>query len=771
MSVSPDKSGFLRYVLRGGVALALLSLLCTCGPAPGTPKATDIRLEHICPGLTYGDGTLDVSPCVFDSPRRVPLHRNWRFHWQTLPDKLTGTVANEGIPLVLLNFWNRLGEAGHRSTGYATYTSTIVPPVNGVRLGVVMPDVRSSYALYANGQLLAEAGRVGTNEDDYFPGFGVRVVALPAADTLRLSLAVANFSHRFGGIHRAPHLGAYEYLREHRAKQLLKDTLFQSLTFFIGVLNLLLFLYYRRERVYLFFGLTALAVLLRQLSVDSMLIFEFFPDLSWKTVQNFRYVGFYLGILFGGWYYHHLFPKWIGARWVWGFTVIGLVGTLLVLVTPTRIGGWSSPVIQASAFIIIGYGLIGLFRAWQATHPDAGISLLALGLFLLVFLHDLLVVNHLLLTPQIIGLGFIILVWAQIIVLARRYRRVHQRNEELGVNLATANRELEDKVANRTAELAIKTLRLEEVNRFKEKMVRMVVHDMKNPLGVVLNVNRDKPAADNKRTYLAAQRMEKLVQNFLKLSEYETGQLRLQPEPCALNDILDHVDSQLSGLREQHGVELVRDYTDGPIFVADEPLIERVLLNLIANAVAYSPVNSRVVIRYFWREDEFYLEVEDRGRGIAVEQRERIFQEFVRLEERRESTGLGLAFCKVAIESHGGNLDLTSELGVGTTFFFTLPGARPSATKSGQRKVVRPRIRLSVAERDCVAPFLPELLATPMYRITRFQELIDAIDCPPSEAFVAWKQAVLTACYGEAEDDLVRLLSDMMNTDEIATDE
>lgn len=715
------------------------------------------RLNLICPGIEYRAGRLDLSACNFDTPKRVPLHRNWLFHWNELPEKATGKLADEGEALPLLHYWNYLDRTDRQPMGYATYTSTIVAPENGHRLGVIMPDIRSAYALYANNQLIASAGKVAKNEENYAPGFGVGTIALPQTDSIYLTLAVANFSHRYGGLHRAPHLGDYELLRASRQKSLLNDTLFQGFTLFIGLLNVLLFLYYREERSYLFFGLTALAVLLRQLSVDSILLLEFFPTLAWKTVQDLRYLGFYLGVLFGIWYYWSLFPGWIHRAWCWVTTGCCTLAALIVVLTPAYIGGWTSPVMQIVCGIVYAYGMIQLFRARRRSEPDAGISLAGMAVFLLFLVHDILVVNHILLTPLLLSFGFGCLVVTQAIVLSRRHGRAFRRIEELGTSLSVANQQLERTVADRTSELAIKNRRLEEVKGFKEQMLRMVVHDLKNPLGIVLGINRDRREPEHKRTYLAAQRMEKLVHNFLKLSEYETGRLNLQLAPCSLNDLLDHVERQLSDLRERHAVMLSREFADGATFLADESLIERVLLNLLANAIAYSPRGGTVSVRHFWREEEFYLEVEDRGRGIAIEHQEHIFQEFSKLEDRRESTGLGLAFCKVAIESHGGTLDLSSELGQGTTFFFTIPNALPRV----KAKVERPTFQLSGPERAGISPHIPELLTTPMYRISRFQELVDKIGFTESEGVSAWKQAILTACYREDRELLTALLKDV----------
>lgn len=95
------------------MSLALLPLLCTCVPAPKNAREPEKRLEKVCSEIVYASGLLDVSGCVFGSPKRVPPHRNWRFHRQALPNQIAGTVAPAGDSLTLLHYRNYLDEADH----------------------------------------------------------------------------------------------------------------------------------------------------------------------------------------------------------------------------------------------------------------------------------------------------------------------------------------------------------------------------------------------------------------------------------------------------------------------------------------------------------------------------------------------------------------------------------------------------------------------------------------------------------------------------------
>jgi signal transduction histidine kinase len=114
----------------------------------------------------------------------------------------------------------------------------------------------------------------------------------------------------------------------------------------------------------------------------------------------------------------------------------------------------------------------------------------------------------------------------------------------------------------------------------------------------------------------------------------------------------------------------------------DRDLVSRVIQNLLANALKFTPARGSVRVTVVQGTDVVRVEVADSGPGIAPADRERIFEKFGQVSARAEgrqyaSTGLGLAFCKLAVESHGGCIGVDSEEGEGSTFWFTLPPGEP----------------------------------------------------------------------------------------------
>ncbi|HEY3342346.1 MAG TPA: ATP-binding protein, partial [Anaerolineae bacterium] len=147
------------------------------------------------------------------------------------------------------------------------------------------------------------------------------------------------------------------------------------------------------------------------------------------------------------------------------------------------------------------------------------------------------------------------------------------------------------------------------------------------------------------------------------------------PAPCAMEDILASALPQLQALTADH--RLMIDLSEGlPKVNADRQRIDQVLINLVGNAAKYTPSQTKVTITVQHTEAWIQVCVADEGSGIAVEDRERLFQAFRRgdgAQRRTRGTGLGLAICKGLIEAHGGRIWLQERTSPGTTMCFTLP--------------------------------------------------------------------------------------------------
>lgn len=223
--------------------------------------------------------------------------------------------------------------------------------------------------------------------------------------------------------------------------------------------------------------------------------------------------------------------------------------------------------------------------------------------------------------------------------------------------------------------------------RLRDEMTHMLIHDLRSPL-VSIKGSLDM-IADGEREYLedlvdlgrrGVDRMLNMVNQLLDINRLESQRLPIHPQACDVNALASDVVGRLAYLATAAQIHLQVDlpYDLPPLWV-DPDLMTRVLYNLVDNAIKFTPDGGTV--RLWARRDPkdpekfLWVAVSDTGPGIPPEAQERLFKKFqqVLIQGRRKGTGLGLPFCKLAVEAHGGDIWVDSPKGGGTTFVCRLP--------------------------------------------------------------------------------------------------
>jgi len=167
-----------------------------------------------------------------------------------------------------------------------------------------------------------------------------------------------------------------------------------------------------------------------------------------------------------------------------------------------------------------------------------------------------------------------------------------------------------------------------------------------------------------------------MVNSLLDVSRLEQGQMPLDVTRSDIDVLIQNALDSLGSLRKH--ISLLYQKQSLPVMVnCDESLITRVIANLVGNAIKFTPEGSKVAVSVEMNGDGARICVADTGGGISREYHQKIFEKFGQVENRQQknmySSGLGLAFCKLAVEVHGGHIGVESEVGKGSTFWFTLP--------------------------------------------------------------------------------------------------
>lgn len=230
---------------------------------------------------------------------------------------------------------------------------------------------------------------------------------------------------------------------------------------------------------------------------------------------------------------------------------------------------------------------------------------------------------------------------------------------------------------------------LQELDRMKDAFLSMVTHELRTPLTVISGITEmfeagiygelaAQQSEQIRQVSLQAQRLRQLVNDLLDLSKMEAGMMRLRREMLDPRSLVAAVVEQLTTIAAQAGVILRNQVGyDLPEVNCDGQRIEQVLVNLISNAIKFTPAGGQVMISANDLSDTVRFTIADTGRGIPPEALPHVFNKFFQVQSSTESgangTGLGLAIVKHIVELHVGEVAVESEVGQGSRFSFTLP--------------------------------------------------------------------------------------------------
>jgi signal transduction histidine kinase len=275
-----------------------------------------------------------------------------------------------------------------------------------------------------------------------------------------------------------------------------------------------------------------------------------------------------------------------------------------------------------------------------------------------------------------------------------------QQNEKLRVlnhELITFNLDLENKVQERTRELQTskqhleaQAIQLQELSVAKEALTHMIVHDMKNPLTVILGSLKlfkqnsfGLPELMHEcmlDSQLQATKLLRMIEEILFIGRMQSKEFQLKLGPCDVTDLVQQCVSTMTKTIQNKQLTLVfNPPANLPALSADADMVERIVNNLLNNSIKYAPAKSEILVEITHEGSAAAVHITNWGDAIPEEYHEKIFELFSRVnakDKQLSGTGLGLAFCKMAVDAHGGKIGVVSPVlpqTCGTRFSFTLP--------------------------------------------------------------------------------------------------
>ena len=245
---------------------------------------------------------------------------------------------------------------------------------------------------------------------------------------------------------------------------------------------------------------------------------------------------------------------------------------------------------------------------------------------------------------------------------------------------------LQKEIAAKKSELEAANRKLQQLDKIKSDFVSNVAHEFRTPLTIIKG-NVDLVNKGGLGSIAPAQkemldgaisivnRLSRLVNDLLDISRIESGKMELKKEPLDINAIIEKnlvtFDKAIKDKKQRLQKDLAKDI---PRINADEDKVTQVFVNLLSNAMKYTPESGQISIKTLNLEKEIMVEVTDTGEGVAPDNLDKIFDKFTRVTaEKKEGTGLGLPIAKDIVSLHKGRIWVKSELGRGSQFYFTLP--------------------------------------------------------------------------------------------------
>ncbi len=264
----------------------------------------------------------------------------------------------------------------------------------------------------------------------------------------------------------------------------------------------------------------------------------------------------------------------------------------------------------------------------------------------------------------------------------------------------------QDEIGDLTHALNQTLERLENLFKTQQRFLADVSHELRTPLTIIRgNVDLMKRMEVADPVFLddilaEIERMTRLVNDLLLLVRADVGSVRIMREPVEFETVFLDVYRQVANLEQP--VKLYLDEVDQALVVGDRDRLRQLILNLVDNALKYTPAGGEVHLGLTKSADSVHFYVRDTGIGIAPDEVGHIFDRFYRVDKARSraqgGTGLGLSIAKSIVEAHQGEIRVESKVGQGTTFFVTLPLMRESAVNgrpSGPPRRVQPGVRVS----------------------------------------------------------------------------
>ncbi len=606
------------------------------------------------------------------SKQTIALTGEWGLYWKKLV-----TQINPLAPSVFVKFpelWHNTIIDGKPlpSFGYASYTLTVLLPHNHGKLALEVPDTYTSSRLYVNGEEFSAAGHPDSTKERSVPQwlFTTQELISPS-DTLHLVLQIANFWHTKGGPYKKILIGDRKTLIKKKEDAFAYDLVLTGCLLMGGLFFFGLYLFGKHDKVILFFALFCFTYSYRIIGAGFYVFHSLFPDIPWIVTIHIEYLSLFISVIFFTIYTKNLYPEDTSNIFATSGVLIGSILSLIVIFFPPSV---FTQLINPFLFYMFGFICYSFYVYIQALRNNRiGAKYAALStavIFVVFFIINLQYFRVVAPQKAFLFAGYLCFFFLQSLVLSFRFAH--------------------------TLKLAKK--QAEEGLQAKNEFLSTMSHEIRTPLNSVLGLThlilRNNPRPEQKEQLnvllFSANNLLAIVNDILDYNKIEAGKVNFELLEMDLTGLAKNIITGLQSMAEDKGIQLSLkiDPALQDKILGDPTRIGQVLTNLINNAIKFTMQGSVLLdIKVDAQTDNnitLTIRVEDTGIGIALEKQRLIFEEFTQADTSTSrnfgGTGLGLAICKKLLGLQGSSLQLKSEPGKGSVFYFTQSFTKITAT-------------------------------------------------------------------------------------------
>ena len=704
-------------------------------------------------GVAQG-GVFDLRTWQAEDNKCVALHGEWEFYWNQL---LTSKDINELKPtyqyISLPSIWNGVDgkPAIKPSYGYATHRLRIVVNEGGY-YAIRIKELDCAYKLWVNGKDSIGSGIVGRNKAEERPNWQ-RKELLFYSDTniIEVILQVSNYHHRKGGAEEPLVFGKQEDIYHYKMLQVSVAFFIIGILFIMALYHFVLFLFQKKDRGALIFSGLNLLLALFLSTVGEKVLLDLFPSMPWGILIRIEYLSFTLSVPVFIAFLKSIFPEDFSKRILNVFSAIGLVTVFFICFTSSTVFSYTMLYYQFVIVLASIYIFIKLIATMLRRRENAYWIFGGYLFFFLAIINDILYFNNFLETSFLSSYGLFVMVFPQAFVLAKYRSQSFDKIKKLSIELEQRKVNLEKQVAQRTQqieqqkeELHQNNVNLKRLSEFKADMTGMIIHDLKNPLNSIVNSSQITNTYQFRNLVVdASKTMLNLVLNVLDLYKFEDSKLKLNKQEKLLSVILRKALLEVEYQEKKKNICLRVNVQSDFLLDVDSELITRVLINYLINAIQFSPSNKAIEIRATQQESQVFLHVIDEGVGIATQESKHVFEKFnanVQGAKNYHSSGIGLAFCKMAILAHGGEVGVVTSIGHGADFWFSLPFKQKLSTVKTYNHNYNSdfELQLTDKQKQLIAQQINLLKMTKLYNLTQINDILQEIESYEIEGLEAW---------------------------------